>query len=137
MNRRSEMWGGSVGTSKLFKFRLSVRIILWITLPIVASIVAISSGAWCDNGSAQFGGRVIRHIRIIRQNVFTDEEQRRGLLADETWMDLLPLGAEIRYLNGPQKMDIIGWANWIHIKTRESVIEHELLFHSGDIANPA
>jgi hypothetical protein len=126
-----------VGTRKLFKFKLSARNIIGITLPIVASIVATSSRAWCDDGSAQFGQRVIRHIRIVRQNVFTDEEQKRGLLADDAWMDLLPLGAEIRYLNGPEKMDIIGWANRIHIRTRKSVIENELLFHRGDANRPA
>ncbi len=79
----------------------------------------------------------IRHIRIVRQNVFTDEEQKLGLLADDAWMDRLPLGAEIRYLNGPEKMDIIGWANRIHIRTRESVIENELLFHRGEAVDPA
>jgi hypothetical protein len=63
------------------------------------------------------GGRVIRHIRVIHRNVFTEEE-RKGLLADDPWMDRFPLGAEFRDLNGPDKLDVIGWANWIHIKTR-------------------
>ena len=131
MNSWSEMWGWDVGTRKLFEFKPSIRSIITITLPIVAAIVAISPAGWCNQASGQFGGRVIRHIRIIRRNVFTDEEQK-GLLADDAWMDRFPLGAEIRYLNGPDKMDIVGWANWIHIKTRESVIEDELLFHPGD-----
>jgi len=111
--------------------------IVAITLQVVASIAANAPPACSENTSAQFGHRVIRHIRIIRQNVFTDDEQKRGLLADEAWMDDFPLGAEIRYLNGPDKMDIVGWANWIHIKTRESVVADELLFQSGDVDNPS
>ncbi len=117
------------------KFKSSFRIVAAIALTIAASIAAIPRVAVCDDTSPQFGRRIIRHIRITRHNVFTAEEQKKGLLGDEAWMDRFPLGAEFRDLNGPDKMDIIGWANWIHIKTREHVIERELPFHGGDAVN--
>ncbi len=124
-------------TRKHLRLVISAPIITAILLVIVALIAVVPRIGWCAQASGQFGHRIIRHIRIIRQNVFTEAEQKKGLLGNETWMDRFPLGAEFRYLNGPDKMDIIGWANWIHIKTQERVIERELLFHRGDIDNPA
>ena len=79
-----------------------------------------------------FGRGVIRRVLIRRHNVFGAEEKRRGIFGDDDWLDLFPLGADIRWLAGPDKLDIAQWANRIHFKTQESVIKNELPFHVGD-----
>lgn len=103
-------------------------------LSVFVMMVAMATGARPGDcaGPGEFGRRVIRHVRIERQNVFNSEEKRKGLFGDDPWMDRLPLGAEVRWLAGPDKMDIAGWANRIHFKTQRSVIERELLFKEGD-----
>ncbi len=121
------------GTAKRLRFKTTVS----IGLTVIALVGATAWPAICNEKSAQVGHRVIRHVRIIRQNVFTREEQKKGLFGDDPWMDRFPLGAEFRRLNGPEGWDIIGWANWIHFKTRKSVIERELLFHPGDADKPS
>ena len=54
-----------------------------------------------------FKGRVIKRITIIRKNIFDDELMRRSHF-------------------------YYRWANSVHIKTRESVVRRELLYHVGD-----
>ena len=121
------------GTTHL-KFKTAMS----ISLIVVALIGALTRDAICDEApSAPVGDRVIRRIHIIRNNVFTEEEQKKGLLGDSPWMDHFLLGVWLRRLSGPEKMDIMGWANRIHIKTRESVIQRELLFHTGEVYDPS
>ena len=123
--------------TKQLKFKTAIRVSLTIIVTGVAMVAATARPAICSDPPAQFGHRIIRHVRIIRYNVFTEEEQRKGLFGDDAWMDQFPLGAQFRRLNGPDGLDIIGWANRIHIKTRESVIDRELLFHPGDVDDPS
>jgi hypothetical protein len=137
MDTRSQVSSAGKGSIRLLKFKFAVRISLSVLLTATAMVAAAARPAICDDASAQFGHRVIRHVRITRHNVFSEAEQRKGLLADDPWIDRFPLGAQIRWLNGPDGLDIIGWANWIHIKTRENVIDRELLFHSGEVEDPA
>lgn len=101
-------------------------------------IGAAPPAALCAAAShTEFGARIIRHVRIIRQNVFSNEEKREGLFGDDPWMDSYPLGAQLRWLAGPEKMDLAQWANRIHFKTQQRVIERELLFKPGDLLDPA
>jgi hypothetical protein len=122
-----------MGRTRHLSFEAAIR----IGLTVLTLVCATGLVAFCDDPPAQFGHRVIRHIRIIRENVFTEEEQKKGLLGDDEWMDRFPLGADFRWLNGPHGLDIVGWANWIHIKTRAQVIERELLFQQGEVDNPS
>src|ERR1700674_5247240 len=131
-NRSAPASRGVVGITNYPKFTTAIR----TTLMIVAMIGAAAQGAICADPAAQFGYRVIRRVSIVRQNVFTDEEQKKGLFGDDPWMDQFPLGAEIRRLHGPGKLDVMGWANRIHFKTRPTVIKRELLFEQGDVDDP-
>src|ERR1700720_954116 len=111
-----------MGSTELPKFKFAIRISSIVMLTAMAVLVTVPL-AICDDPSTQFGHRVIRHVQITRHNVFSESERKKGLLGDDPWMDRFPLGAQLRWLNGPHGLDIVGWANRIHIKTRESVIE--------------
>src|ERR1700730_16040115 len=112
MDTRSLVLSAGKRSIKFLKLKFAVRSGLVVVLTGAAMLAATASPAICDEASAQFGHRVIRNIRITRHNVFTDAEERKGLLADDPWLDQFPLGAQIRWLNGPDGLNIIGWANW-------------------------
>jgi hypothetical protein len=109
----------------------ALRVALRCGILVLALVLAAPRAGRCDE-PVQFGTRIIRHVRVERENVFTADERRKGLFGDDKWLDEFPLGADIRWLAGPDKMDIAGWANRIHFKTRAEVIERELLFKQGD-----
>jgi hypothetical protein len=121
-----------MGSTERRKFKTAIG----ISLTILAMTIATVRLAICDDPTAKSGHRIIHHVRITRHNVFSEKEHQKGLFGDDPWMDRFPLGAEFRWLNGPDGLDVIGWANWVHFKTRESVIERELLFHPGDVEDP-
>lgn len=110
-------------------------------LSALAVAVAVNAAAHdatqANSMGSEFGSRIIRRINLNRVNVFSLEEKRKGIFGDDLWMDALPLGAEIRSLAGPDKLDIATWANRIHFKTQRQVIERELLFKPGDRLVPA
>jgi len=74
---------------------------------------------------------VIDHIRIVRENVFDREEQRAGIMGDSRLLFEHPWGVKLAILSGPDDLDIAGWANRIHFKTRPSIVESQLLFRTG------
>lgn len=79
---------------------------------IIVSILFLSSLAWAAEFPSEaslkpYEGKIIRNIYIVRDNIFTSK-------------------------NGKPLPFYYRWANKLHIKTRKSVIEGELLFKPGD-----
>ena len=60
-----------------------------------------------ENDIGRYQGRIIRKIDIVRKNVFDDRVEKGDLF-------------------------IYGWANALHVVTKERVIRRELLFAAGD-----
>ncbi len=117
----------------------ALRIAIGSGVIALAVALAANAGAFDPTplNSSEFGSRVIRRINLHRVNVFSLEEKRKGIFGDDVWMDEVPLGAYVRWLAGPDRLDIATWANRIHFKTQRAVIERELLFKTGDQLDPA
>jgi Omp85 superfamily domain len=75
---------------------------------------------------------VIDKITIVRQNVFSGEEKREGILGSSPFLTTNRWGAKLAHFTGPNGWDFAEWANRLHFKTQRQVIERELLFHVGD-----
>ena len=79
------------------------RVLLLVILLYICSLANDFPG---EENLRPFEGKIIKNINIVRKNVFENGE------------DDLPF--------------YYRWANMLHIKTRKSVIEGELLFESGE-----
>ncbi len=104
-------------------------------LPLLALSLLWSSGparAQTLPASVESPAPVIDRIRIVRENVFDAEEKRAGIMGDTRFLVEHPWGVRLAILTGPDDLNIAGWANRIHFKTRPSVIESQLLFKPGE-----
>jgi len=113
------------------------RIALWLgSLAFVAGSLALPcphSSAYAQTAPSASPSPVpiIDHITIVRQNVFDAEERRVGIMGDSRLFIAHPWGVKLATLTGPDDLDIAGWANRIHIKTRPWLIQSDLLFRTG------
>lgn len=74
---------------------------------VIALVASVSAFGITDAELRPYQGKIIKSITIIRKNVFDDE---------------MIHNSHFYYR----------WANSVHIKTRESVVRREVLFHVGD-----
>jgi outer membrane protein assembly factor BamA len=74
---------------------------------VIALIASASAFGTTDAELKPYKGKIIKSITIIRKNIFDDEVMHKPHF-------------------------YYRWANSVHIRTRESVVRRELLFHVGD-----